>query len=478
MADTEVATDASTVLDQYLALWGPYWTDPQIGVIVYIDNLGDVNYMRTVDSGENWASTEINGGTNVSVACWFDRETPGDTGSELHAIYLDILTGTVFYRSVDIAADTMTTEQTIDGTVTISAVSNGNRCAITKTLSGNLIAAFSTGTEVECYRSTDGFVSSNDDRADVYETATQEDYVLLYPANTGDDDDACAIFWDRSANEITLKMYDESGDSWTEFATPIDGSAVDSASFVNMDGSVRHSDNHVLMAWHTAFDNAADDLSTADLTVDSIVSPTITAKTDIYTNQDSSALASVLINQQTDDVYVAYAKGGTWLTAVDVVYHVSTDGMSSWGAEQAYSEAAAGDIRRIRAGRTVGNTGGRYQPVFHNDDLQDIFVNEVLDVAFGVVSPGAPAAAPSGSSRHRRTSTPLVSPEVMERNWQEQLAAAASRMAANYEKTAEAQWKARTKRVPEMSPERARVLRPKKPERYESVIYRKPERKQ
>ena len=181
-------------------------------------------------------------------------------------------------------------------------------------------------------------------------------------------------------------MYDESGNDWTE--TTVVSDVTEDLAHINMDATVRHSDNHILLAVHSNDDNAFDGLRTWDLTVDSIASPTITAKTNIFTDQGESAQVALLVNQQNDDVYVAYMKGGTWQSAVDVVYHKSTDGMDNWDAESAYSEATADDIRRVSSGRTVGNDGGFYQPAFYNDDLSDIFVYEVNDVAIAAAGGG------------------------------------------------------------------------------------------
>ena len=67
---------------------------------------------------------------------------------------------------------------------------------------------------------------------------------MLYPANTGDDADAAAIFWDRSADIISVKMYDDSANTWTK--NPMLTSVVDDTTDISMDASTRHSDGFIL----------------------------------------------------------------------------------------------------------------------------------------------------------------------------------------------------------------------------------------
>ncbi len=77
----------------------------------------------------------------------------------------------------------------------------------------------------------------------------------------------------------------------------------------------------------------------------------------------------------------------------------------------------------------------------------------------------------------RRKLPPPISPEIREREWQEQLAAAAARMQVNYQQAGEAQWKARTRSVPKMSPDYERVANKNTTPDYEAVIFRLPEDK-
>lgn len=381
MVDTLVDTNVEPISDARQGLWGPYWSDISTAVIVYFDTDKDIVYARTTDKGANWSVTEIEVGTSQHMACWFDKETPGDTGDLVHIAWVDSGDNEAKYVTLNVASDSLGTIRTVDSTLTISQNGPSNRVAITKAANGSIIFAFSTAAGIACYKSADNFATAGTSIADVYETGNEEDYVLLFPADV-DAGDVAALFWDRSADEISLKMFDASADSgngtWTE--TVIASSMVDDPFQTNMDGAVRHSDNHVLMAAHSDDDAAGDDLLTWDLTVDSIASPTITAKTAIFTDQGESAQVAVWINQQDDEVRMAYMKGGTWRDTVDVVFHISTNGMTSWGSEQAYSESAPDDFVLVQAGRTVGDAGGRYQPAFYDGDDVDIYVNETNDV--------------------------------------------------------------------------------------------------
>ena len=348
MADKSVATAVDTTLDQ-IGVFGPYWIDTQKAIIIYSDDGDDLSFARTTDGGDNWSITEIEVGEVRGIASWFDQETPGDTGTLVHVAWLDNSGDDAKYVTVDVDDGTVGTIRTIDSGISVSITAALNRIAITNTVSENIILAFSTQAEIECYKSGDNFATAGTSIADPYETAAAEDWLLLYPANTGDDNDACGIFWDRSANTISIKMYDDSGNSWTETAISI--GPADNSTYINMDGSIRHSDSHLLLAFHSAPDSSSDQLITRDITVDSIASPTITAKTNIFTSQGESAQIGMIINQQNDDVYVAYLKGGTWLSSTDVVFHKSDDGMGTWGSEEAYSETTD-DNRVVHGGNS------------------------------------------------------------------------------------------------------------------------------
>lgn len=386
MADTTVDSTVDSQVDSSNSLWGPYWIDVDTAVLIYNDSDDDIQAARTTDAGANWSLIEIDTGTVEHAAAWFDQETPGDTGTLVHVVWMDGPNDTVEYRTIDVSDGSLGTLRTV-ATPTVDTSVEKNRLCVTKSRNGNLYVGYLAPANIGFLRSVNAGADWTT-RADLYEAGSQVDFAKLFPANTGDDADVCAIYWDRSANQISVKMHDDSANSWTE--TSITGGAVEDPIHVNMDGSIRHSDSHLLMAFHSNDDNPVDDLRTVDITVDSIASPTITAKTDVFTNQGESAQTAVFINQQNDDVYVAYCKGNpTWTATTDIVFHISTDGMGAWGSEQAYSELGADDNRIVAAGRTVGDDGGRYQPAWANDDLLDIYVNEVNDIEIAASAPAA-----------------------------------------------------------------------------------------
>ena len=415
MADTLVEGDIHLSAEFNNALRGPYWSDISTSVIVSYDLLGqDISFFRTTDKGATWSKTVIDAGNFEHLACWYDQETPGDSGTLLHLLWADSETDDFFYRTIDVATGALGTQRVVASVTAVNTNGSKIRLSITKSRNGNLYAAYNNNAvDSDFLRSVDGgatWVS----RASFYEAT--RDWAMFFPANTGDDADIVGIYWDVDADAISVKMYDDNDGndgSWTE--TSIDTDAVDDTTHMNLDGVLRHSDGHVLFAFHSDDDTAGDDLRTYDITVDSIASPTITAKTNIFTNQAESAQVAVFINQQDDEVRIAYLKGGTWTATVDCVFHISTDGMGAWGTEKAYSEAAADDIQLLTAGRSVGNDGGRYQPAFYNDDLGDIFVNEVNDVEIVAVSGALTISEVDGlTSGETQTTDPVAPTDVDE----------------------------------------------------------------
>lgn len=401
MANTAVDLSIYTSLEDAQGLWGPYWIDSLTAVIVYIDSNVEPAFRYTDDGGQTWTKTLIESGPSVrQLVCWFDRETSDDGGNLIHVMYLDSQgsAGSEFckYVSVDIqtSGPTLGTLRTIFSNLTVHSTSAFNRIALTKAVNGRIVAALTTQVNNETFKSDEiippyfaatAIAIDND----LYETPTEEDWALLFPADV-DPGDVVAIFIDRSASEITIKMFDDSLGTWSE--TLLETGVTSLSDRPGYDGAVRHSDRHILLVAHLAESVSGDALRTYDLTVDNISTPTVTDKGDIFDAVTFEVGTGILINQQSGAVYVAWLTG-TSNSSKDCVYVISTNGMASWGSEQVYSEGVADDNRRCQGGRTIGDDGGRWQPTWHNDDNLAIYVNLVNDVEIAAgTSGGTPMA--------------------------------------------------------------------------------------
>lgn len=408
MADTTIDSSVQTILHLRNVRVGPVWIDESTGYVIYVDSTGDPSWSKTVNGGANWsAATVIHAGTTTRLSIWYDRWTTGDTGTRIHVAYNDTGTHDIFYRDLDTNGDSLGTERTVFSGVDFS-VGQWHEAVvdITKARGGNLYIAFwgDGAGEYGFYRSVDNGVNWGA-RSDVAD-GNEADGILLMPGAEADDQDIWCIYWDRSADEISLKVYDDSGNSWGE--TLISAGMVADNSYYQISAAQRHSDNHVFLAAWSEIDAATADLKTWDIGG----SASIVAKTDVLTDTAEAAQAAVLINQQNDDIYVAYLKGANWGDTVDVHYKKSDDGGANWGAEQDYSEGANDDFRAVWAGISVGDAGGKFQPAWFDDDFNDLLCNLTNDVDIA-----AAAGPPTGQPTMIRTQNIPTGPRDRPGSW-------------------------------------------------------------
>lgn len=367
---------------------GPVWTTDDIGYFFMVDTSDDLLAYKTTNGGSSWSSlTTVKTGVVADYAVWFDKWTPGNTGTKIHIVYIDIPdTSSIdfYYKALDTSGDSLGSEITLNaftatGTATWSncrsAIADSGAVSITKAQGGNIYAAIKThvedaggDTEVEAfYRSTDSGASFGS-RTSPFESVGA-DSILLFPGNTSDNQDIGGAYWDASAGAISLKMYDDSANSWTETAI---GTLTTTGLVWNNSAAIRVSDKHVFLAFVNGGDASTTDIKFYELTVDSIASPTVTARTDVVSNTAEMQDCSVFIDQTTDDVYVAYLLGTAWTATVHAHYKKSTDDGANWGSAVQIDEDAEDDHRHICVGHgTPGDASGRFYACWFNDDLND-----------------------------------------------------------------------------------------------------------
>ena len=293
-----------------------------------------VGFKKSTNNGISWSNpVQVLSGTGVTAfACYYDRWTAGDAGTLIHIACIEAAgADDVQYRTLDISSDTLGTERTVFSGA--STVTGSAMLSLCKARGGNLYIAFDLdgGTETGFYRSTDAGVTWGS-RSNLNEGSG--DLYSLHPGNYADNQDIDAIFWDTSADEISLKTYDDSGDAWSEASISTGMADVTRTTAApQFSAQVRHSDGHlILVAWNSR------DVSTADLKVwDINGAGSITAKTDVVTNADDCQCALLAITQGADTLVVVYlgkSDGSEVVgTSVGVYGKTSTDGGATWGAE-------------------------------------------------------------------------------------------------------------------------------------------------
>lgn len=358
------------------------FSSDSVGYAFVINSTTDLVYHKTTDGGQTWGSAvNVDTADIRAFSIWFEKWTPNDSGTKIHIWYYDNTSADLWYNSLDTSGDSLGTAVQITSVAT--GVGNAACVSGTKTRGGNLLVtaiATSGGDKFNStWTSADG--SSWTDRSvSAYETTVSTDFALCLPGNEADSDDVWAVFWDRDAAELSLKVYDWSAPGWTEtsIATSMTLPSATTGFKTQFAASVRHSDGHAIVAAWGDYDVATADLRVWDVNG----AASITEKTAVNANVDDCAGAALFIDQNTDDLYVGYigkSDGTETITSsVKIYYKKSTDDGANWGSETAYSENAAADLRGIWA--PVGGSSSRfYLGWFHetNDDLLGGYTNSV-----------------------------------------------------------------------------------------------------
>jgi hypothetical protein len=311
-------------------------------------------YRKTTDGGATWGSpVNLSAVAPIAFDVWFDQWTPGDSGTLIHTWFFEATADAALYRTLDTSGDTLGTLRTVFVGAT-AAAGRGAFISGTRTRSGYLYCAYDldAGAERGLHRSTDGGPTWSANLSTTFVEATLDECLLFPASNTGDNNDCWAIYHDASVDNLTLKMWDSSAGSATESATILSliENTTDLVGQYGFSASVRHSDGHLILAAVSERDTVTSDHRIFDLNG----TGSIVELTAITTNIDDHYHPAVFIDQDTNDLYVAFnglrTGGETLGTTSKVYYTTSVDNGSSWSAgSTAYMEGAAALVVQVWA---------------------------------------------------------------------------------------------------------------------------------
>jgi hypothetical protein len=377
MADVTIEGTASAS-NWKAALRSQAWTSATTGYQFFIDNSSDLIYRKTTDNGATWgAKVTVRTGSLQCFDIWFEKWTPGDSGTKILCAYNDTGTDDTFFRTLDTASDTLGTETVAFAGLTYAALLTGTwdqRCiSITKARGGNIyiLSNPDTTAEIGFYRSVDAGV--NWTSRNIVSAGVSGGPFALLPANTSDTQDVVALLF-VAAGGVSAKVYDDSGNTWD--TTSIDAAYTGSTSYTQMGASIRHSDNHIIAAIWSELDASTADLTVWDLnpSANGANGTSKTQKTNIITNTAEYAQCCVFIDQTTNDIWVGVLGGATWATDAYVLTTFSIDGGATWSPLRQHN-TTLDDMRAVWCDLGSSVTDAPFAPTYQNDDLDDIYVN-------------------------------------------------------------------------------------------------------
>src|SRR3990167_6895444 len=216
MADSTIST--SSLASTTRGMRSVVFVNQNIGYCIYIGATSDIEYVKTTDGGKTWTvAADLVAGTIEAFDIWYDQWTPGDTGRNIHIFFIDGGTADeVLYSRFNTVNDAVLNSVVVVS-LTSTVAGRGQFISGTKARGGNLYCAFDidAGAEMGMYRSVDNGANWSVMPSPMEATIDQ---CKLFPANVADPQDIWLLYQDASTNELTLKEYDNSGNSFTESA--------------------------------------------------------------------------------------------------------------------------------------------------------------------------------------------------------------------------------------------------------------------
>ena len=323
----------------------------QTGYAFYRDSTGSCVYSKTTNGGGSWGpSVTVDAQTDCfRIAVWYDRWTPGDTtGTNIHISTID--STDLWYTRLNTSGDMLTTAVNASGSAqggSFGAAATIN--SITKGTDGDLYMGVQDASDsfvLKCASGADCTNAASWTEAGTNPLDLVADNLILMPLSGGN---IMAIRWDVSAEDIQSKVYHDATNTWDVSWTTIDANATDNSTYDAAFGATVDKTTGFIFLAYAADIGAVggnDDIRTAVYN-----GASWTAKTNVVTDSDNGKGISgvkIAMHEKTGAVYVVYTARPGGASTANVFWKKSTDGMTTWSAEQGPVASTSGNIYGAR----------------------------------------------------------------------------------------------------------------------------------
>ncbi|KKN78138.1 hypothetical protein LCGC14_0353650 [marine sediment metagenome] len=382
-----VISSANVTLSQDLSPRQTVWLTPSIGYTFYLRTTPTrrVVYRKTTDkwltSGPEVILDDANTIDNT-VNIWYEPWTRDDEGTLIHIVMARFSTFRMEYISLNTATDVLSAPVVVDSGAFGTSVSH----SIAKTPDGTLFitqnGGNNAGMDVNLWRSIDGGLNWVGRSVVGAQMQRLDGRTKIVPANTADDNIGAITVRTASSSHFYAE-YDNNSDTWSSVAL-FTGTIQEN----QFQLTVRHSDGHMMAALKDAgFDIRVFDINNVGDVVEQ-AQPVTGAGGAITVGIE------IMVNQNNNDIFVIYPRGiDPAITPRSIRYRKSADGMVTWEPEVVFS-VANGDQSGAQAGISIGPSGGRFQPTWHDEDTNSWLTNLDNSLEFTGIPTTPPSPAP------------------------------------------------------------------------------------
>jgi len=351
----------------------------QVGYVFFqVSRTASLSYSKTTNGGTSWGTpVDMTGGfqyTYRSRSIWYDKWTPGDTGTKIHIIVDGYDNDDVDYYSLDTSDDSVTGPVLVH--TGLGAYNAPNMAGmVTKSTVGYLFSVCAdAGPNVYFDKSENGGSSWSSISPGYSFLNDGDDHAQLLPLADGD---VLCIYFDGSAGTLYSFRWDEATDSWDSegnVVTVLTG--LNHIDYYNAWGAVQKDGEYdVYLAINNALNTAGADLVCYKYTASS---NSWASQGNIYTDIGTANMdVKMGVDANKGDLYAVYSRG-TWEATVDIYYKKSTDNGVNWGTETQVSSSTADDWRTMS---TNFRSDERIYAVWFDDDVNYLFGNTVADIS-------------------------------------------------------------------------------------------------